>query len=109
LAMTPPDVPSGVPSDLLERRPDVAAAERRAAAASAQVGVATAAYYPLIVLSGSAGFESSSFGSWLASASHFWTVGPAALVNAFDAGRRRSVTERARAAFNEASASYRES
>ena len=109
LAGTPPAVPAGVPSALLERRPDIAAAERRVAAANAQVGVATAAFYPILTLSGSGGFESSSFGSWLASASNFWTIGPAALITVFDAGRRRAVADEARAAYAEAAAVYRES
>jgi len=105
----PPSVPAGLPSELLERRPDIAAAERRVAAATAQVGVATAAYYPLLTLSGAAGFESSSFGSLLAGASNFWSVGPAALVNVFDAGRRRATADQARAAYDQAAAIYRES
>lgn len=109
LAGTPPAVPAGVPSALLERRPDIAAAERRVAAANAQVGVATAAFYPILTLSGSGGFESSSLGSWLASASNFWTIGPAALITVFDAGRRRAVADEARAAYAEAAAVYRES
>jgi len=109
LTASPPDIPAGVPSDLLERRPDIAAAERRVASANAQIGVATAAYYPLLTLSGVAGFDSSSFGSWLASASNFWSVGPAALVTVFDAGRRHAAADQARAAYVEAAASYRAS
>jgi NodT family efflux transporter outer membrane factor (OMF) lipoprotein len=105
----PPGVPAGVPSALLERRPDIAAAERRVAAANAQVGVATAAFYPILTLSGSGGFESSSIGNWLASASNFWTIGPAALVTVFDAGRRHAVADQARAAYAEAAAEYRQS
>jgi NodT family efflux transporter outer membrane factor (OMF) lipoprotein len=105
----PPAVPAAVPSELLERRPDIAAAERRVAAAHAQVGVATAAFYPLLSLSGIAGFESSSFGSWLAGASSLWAVGPAAVVNVFDGGRRRAGADQARAAYEQAAALYRES
>jgi outer membrane protein TolC len=71
--------------------------------------VATAAYYPLLTLSGAAGFESSAFGSWLAGASSFWAIGPAALVHVFDGGRRRAAADQARAAFEQASAIYRES
>jgi NodT family efflux transporter outer membrane factor (OMF) lipoprotein len=108
LDVAPPDVPIGLPSDLLERRSDIASAERRIASASAQVGVAQAAFYPLLTLTGAAGFESSSFGTWLAAASHFWAVGPAAAINVFDAGRRRATTEQARAAYDVASASYQE-
>jgi NodT family efflux transporter outer membrane factor (OMF) lipoprotein len=104
-----PEVPAIVPSTLLERRPDIAAAERRVAAAHAQVGVATAAFYPVLTLSGAAGFESSSFGNLLAGASNFWTVAPLLVVNAFDAGRRRAAADQARAAYDEAAANYRES
>ena len=82
-----------MPSALLERRPDIAAAERRVAAANAQVGVATAAFYPIVTLSGAAGFESSSIGRLLTGASSLWSVGPAAVINIFDAGRRRAVSK----------------
>jgi NodT family efflux transporter outer membrane factor (OMF) lipoprotein len=104
----PPAIPAEMPSALLERRPDIAAAERRVAAANAQVGVATAAFYPIITLSGAAGFESSSIARLLTGASSLWSVGPAALINVFDAGRRRAVSDQARAAYDEATASYRE-
>jgi NodT family efflux transporter outer membrane factor (OMF) lipoprotein len=109
LTSMPPAVPAVVPSELLERRPDVAGAERRVAAASASAGAATAALYPLISLSGAIGFEASSFGSWLAAASNFWSVAPSAAINIFDAGRRRSVAEQARARYTESMADYRES
>jgi NodT family efflux transporter outer membrane factor (OMF) lipoprotein len=108
LEATPPVVPIGLPSQLLERRADVAAAERRIASAFAQIGVARAAYYPLLTLSGAAGFESSSFGSWLSTASFFWTAGPSALVNVLDFGRRRAATAQAAAAFDVAAAVYQE-
>jgi NodT family efflux transporter outer membrane factor (OMF) lipoprotein len=108
-AIEPPGVPVALPTQLLERRPDIAAAERRVAAASAQIGVANAAYFPILTLSGSAGFESSAFGSLLAGASSFWTVGPALLVNVFDAGRRRAAKEQAIGFYDQAAASYRES
>jgi NodT family efflux transporter outer membrane factor (OMF) lipoprotein len=104
----PPDVPIGVPSQLLERRSDIAAAERRLASAFAQVGVTQAAFYPVLTLSAGAGFESSSFGSWLATASSFWSAGPAALVNVLDFGRRRAANEQARAGYDVATAVYRE-
>jgi len=107
-AEPPPTVPVAVPTQLLERRPDIAAAERRVAAASAQIGVATAAYYPILTLSGLAGFESSAFGTFLAGASNFWAVGPTLLINVFDAGRRRAVKEQAIGAHNQATANYRE-
>ena len=108
LNAAPPAVPAGLPSELLERRPDIAAAERRVAAANAQVGVATAAFYPRLMLSGAAGFESSPLGSLLTGTSSFWTIGPALLVNVFDAGRRHAVSDQARAAQDEATAVYRQ-
>ena len=104
----PPPVPAGLPSELLERRPDIAAAERRVAAANAQLGVATAAFYPRLILSGAAGFESSPLGSLLTGTSSFWTIGPALLVNVFDAGRRHAVSDQARAAQEQAAAIYRQ-
>jgi len=108
LRAAPPSVPAGLPSELLERRPDIAAAERRVAAANAQLGVATAAFYPRLLLSGSAGFESSPLGSLLSGTSSFWSIGPALLVNVFDGGRRRAVSDQARAAQDEATAVYRQ-
>lgn len=105
----PPDVPAQVPSALLERRPDIAAAERRVAAASAEVGVTKAAWYPILTLSGTAGFEASSFGRLLTSTSTLWSLGPAtALVTVFDAGRRHAVTAEAQASYDEAVATYRD-
>ncbi len=104
----PPSVPTGLPSELLERRPDIAAAERRVAAANAQLGVATAAFYPRLLLSGAAGFESSPLGSLLTGTSSFWTIGPTLLVNVFDAGRRRAVSDQARAEQEQATAVYRQ-
>jgi NodT family efflux transporter outer membrane factor (OMF) lipoprotein len=104
----PPVIPPEMPSALLERRPDIAAAERRVAEANARVGVANAAFYPIVTLSGAAGFESSSIGRLLTGASSLWSLGPAALINVFDAGRRRAVSDQARAAYDEATASYRE-
>jgi NodT family efflux transporter outer membrane factor (OMF) lipoprotein len=104
----PPAVPVGVPSELLERRPDIAAAERRVAAANAQLGVATAAFYPRLLLSGAAGFESSPLGSLLTGTSSFWSLGGTLLVNVFDAGRRRAASDQARAVQDEATAVYRQ-
>jgi NodT family efflux transporter outer membrane factor (OMF) lipoprotein len=108
LATPPPAVPAGVPSELLERRPDIAAAERRMAAANAQIGVALAAYYPSITLSASAGFESSGLSKWLTWPSRFWSVGPAISQTVFDGGLRRAQTEQARAAWDGSVATYRE-
>ncbi len=104
----PPDVPGGLPSDLLERRPDIAAAERRVAAASAQVGVANAAFFPRLLLTAAAGFESRSLASWLSGLSTFWSAGPAAAVTLFDGGRRRAVKADAEAGLEESVAIYQE-
>jgi NodT family efflux transporter outer membrane factor (OMF) lipoprotein len=106
LTTGPPDVPVGIPSGLLERRPDIAAAERRVAAANAQVGVAAAANYPLLTLSGGAGFESSAIGSLLTGVSSFWAIGPALVQNIFDAGKRHALADQARASYEEAAAFY---
>lgn len=93
---------------MLERRPDIAAAERRVQAANAQIGIAKAAYFPLLTLTGSGGFESGAAGTWLSGPSGFWAVGPAAVMTLFDGGRRRAVSEQARAAYDQSVASYRE-
>jgi NodT family efflux transporter outer membrane factor (OMF) lipoprotein len=104
----PPVIPTGVPADLLERRPDIAAAERRVAAANAQIGVARAAYFPILTLSGTGGFESSSITTWLQGPSGFAAIGASAVVTAFDVGRRRAISDQARAAYDESTANYRE-
>jgi NodT family efflux transporter outer membrane factor (OMF) lipoprotein len=104
----PPAIPPGLPSDLLERRPDIAAAERRVAAANAQVGVARAAYFPVFSLTGSGGFESTSIATLIQGPSGFLTVGASAVVTAFDVGRRRALSEQARAAYDESEANYRQ-
>jgi NodT family efflux transporter outer membrane factor (OMF) lipoprotein len=104
----PPDTPPGVPSELLERRPDIAAAERRVAAANARVGIARAAYFPIFNLTGSGGFESTAITTLIQGPSGFLTVGAVAAQTVFDGGRRRAVTEQDRAAFDESVANYRE-
>ena len=104
----PPVIPPGLPSDLLERRPDVAAAERRVAAANAQIGVARAAYFPIFSLTGSGGFESTSVTTLIQGPSGLLTAGASAVVTAFDVGRRRAVSEQARAAYDESVANYRQ-
>jgi len=108
LATPPPAVPVGVPSQLLERRPDIAAAERRMASANAQIGVALAAYYPLITLSASTGFESSSITQLFTWPSRFFSVGPSITQTVIDGGLRRAQTDQARAAYDTSVANYRQ-
>ena len=103
-----PQVPVGVPSQLLERRPDVAAAERRANAANAQIGIAIAAYYPTINITGTGGFESKSAGTLIQGPSALWSLGGSAVELLFDAGRRHALTEEARAGYEQNVANYRE-
>ena len=103
-----PTVPLGLPSELLERRPDIAAAERRVAAANAQVGVAKSAFFPALTLSASAGFQNSSLAQWLTVPSRFWAVGPAIAQSIFDAGLRRALTAQAIAVYDANVAAYRQ-
>jgi NodT family efflux transporter outer membrane factor (OMF) lipoprotein len=103
-----PQVPLGVPSQLLERRPDVAAAERRTDAANAQIGIAIAAYYPTITINGGGGFESQSFGNLIQGPSSLWSLGGSAVELLFDAGRRHALTEEARHAYELNVANYRQ-
>ena len=104
-----PQLPTGVPSTLLERRPDISAAERRTQAANAQIGVAIAAYYPNITLNGAGGFESTNPGTWIQGPSSLWSLGGSAVELLFDAGRRRAITEQARDAYEQNAANYRQS
>ena len=104
-----PLIPAGVPSALLERRPDIAAAERRAAAANAQIGIATAAYYPHVTLGATGGLESGVLGTLLSTSSFFWSLGAAAAGTLFDGGRRGALTEQARQAYEAQVAGYRQS
>jgi NodT family efflux transporter outer membrane factor (OMF) lipoprotein len=108
LVATPPAVPIGVPSDLLERRPDIAAAERSVAAANARIGVAEAAFYPNVNLSASAGLEAASLAKWLTWPARFWSVGPAISEDLFNGGLRQAQTGQARAAYDAEVAAYRQ-
>ncbi|CAM3731767.1 efflux transporter outer membrane subunit [Bordetella flabilis] len=113
LAPTPftqrvPSIPVGLPSQLLERRPDVAGAERRTAQANAQIGVAQAAWFPDLTLSADGGFRSGQFAQWLTAPARFWSIGPALAQTLFDAGLRASQVESARAAYDAQAAAYRQ-
>jgi NodT family efflux transporter outer membrane factor (OMF) lipoprotein len=102
-----PVVDPGLPSQLLERRPDVAAAERRVAAANAGIGVARAAYFPVFSLLGAAGQESTQSSNWLSAPSRFWSVGPQGVLSVFDAGLHAAQSAAAHAAYDEQVANYR--
>jgi NodT family efflux transporter outer membrane factor (OMF) lipoprotein len=104
----PPGVPVGVPSDLLQRRPDIAAAERRVAEANQQIGIARAAYFPTVNLNGTVGFAGSQGSNWFGWPSAFWAVGPTVAETLFDAGRRRATSESARANYDATVATYRQ-
>ena len=104
----PPVVPLSVPSELLERRADIASAERQVAAANAQIGVAKAAYYPTLTLGAAAGLESAKTSNWLSLPSRFWSIGPDAVLTLFDGGRRKALNDQAQAAYDATVASYRQ-
>jgi NodT family efflux transporter outer membrane factor (OMF) lipoprotein len=108
LTTPPPPIPVGVPSELLERRPDIAAAERRVAAANAQIGLAESAYYPLVNIVGSGGFESGSITTLLQGPGAMWSIGASLAQTLFDGGRRRAGTDEAKASYDSAVASYRQ-
>src|SRR5208337_3542619 len=101
-------IPPGLPSELLERRPDIAAAERRMAAANADIGVATSAFYPDVVINGLAGFQSVSTSTLLDWPSRFWSFGPSLDLPLFTGGRNRAQPTVARRAYDEAVANYRQ-
>jgi NodT family efflux transporter outer membrane factor (OMF) lipoprotein len=105
----PPVIPGSVPSQLLERRPDIAAAERRVAEANEQIGIARTAFFPTLLLTAAGGFAGSSPVNWLTWPSRLWAVGPSVTQLVFDGGRRRAVSESATAAYDEFVANYRES
>jgi NodT family efflux transporter outer membrane factor (OMF) lipoprotein len=104
----PPAVPLGVPSQLLERRPDIAASERSMAAANAQIGIAVAAYYPTLTLSADGGLETSVFKRLLSFSSRFWSVGPSLSETLYDAGLRRAAVQQFTAVYNADVAGYRQ-
>jgi len=108
LDAAPPVIPVGVPSQLLERRPDIAASERAMAAANAQIGIAVAAYYPNVTLTGTGGFQSSSIKNLLTLPSGFWSVGPSLSETIFDAGLRRAAVQQFLALYNADVAGYRQ-
>jgi NodT family efflux transporter outer membrane factor (OMF) lipoprotein len=108
LNAAPPAIPVGIPTQLLERRPDIAASERAMAAANAQIGIATAAYYPNLTLSAQGGFESSALQNLLTWPSRFWSVGPSVSQSIFDAGLRRATVNQFVAVYNADVASYRQ-
>ncbi|MDB6042613.1 MAG: hypothetical protein JWM63_1164 [Gammaproteobacteria bacterium] len=107
LDAAPPSIDAGLPSVLLERRPDVAGAERRVAASNASIGVARAAYFPVFSLSAALGFESTHGFSLIDAPSSLWALGSGAVMTLFDGGRRRATTDQARAAYDEQVANYR--
>ena len=108
LALTVPVMPPGLPSELLERRPDIAAAERQMAAANAQIGVAQAAYFPTLTLNGVFGFRANTPQNWLVSPSRLWSVGPALAETLFDGGSRDAAKKQAEAAYDANVATYRQ-
>jgi len=108
LHTTPPVIPPGVPSQLLERRPDIAANERLIAAANERIGIARSAYFPSLLVNASGGFEGTTLVNWLTGPSGFAAVGIAAAETVFDAGRRRSISDQALAAYDQSVANYRQ-
>ncbi len=108
LAATPPAIPLSLPSQLLERRPDIAAAERRTAEANQQIGIARAAFFPSLNLSASAGFEFASFANFFSASNLAYALGPTLGQTFFDGGRRRSISEQAYATFDQSSADYKQ-
>jgi NodT family efflux transporter outer membrane factor (OMF) lipoprotein len=108
MTLVPPPIPVGVPSEVLEQRPDIASSERLVAAANAQIGAAEAAYYPTVSLGAMGGLQSGSLSQWLSAPSRFWAVGPAISETVFDGGLRAGLTDQARALYDGNVASYRQ-
>jgi NodT family efflux transporter outer membrane factor (OMF) lipoprotein len=108
LALLPPPIAAGIPSELLQRRPDIAAAERRVAEANDQIGIAKAAYYPLVNLNAMIGFEGTTGANWFAWPSLFWAVGTSLAQPLFDGGRLQAQSRQVQAAYDAAVASYRQ-
>lgn len=108
LNSTPPVIPIGIPSILLERRPDIAAAERRMAEANEQIGIAQAAFFPNLLLTATGGLQGETFVNWLTWPSRFWAVGPSMLQTIFDGGRRRAQADSATASYDETVANYQQ-
>lgn len=108
IQVAPPQIPVGLPSTLLERRPDIADAERQAAAANQQIGIAKAAFYPALTFAASAGLESSSFINWITWPSRFWTIGPQLAQILFDGGKRSAQVAEAQASYDATAANYRQ-
>jgi NodT family efflux transporter outer membrane factor (OMF) lipoprotein len=108
LGQTPPPIPLGVPSQLLERRPDIAGAERRLASANEQIGIARAAYFPDLVITGTAGLQAGSIMNWFTWPSRYWSAGPQISQTLYDAGRRRAALQNAEAAYDSNVANYRQ-
>ena len=108
LGVIPPDITPGMPSILLQRRPDIAAAERRVAAANAEIGVARAAYFPTFSLTAMLGLESANPGKWLSAPSQFWSLGPSSVLTIIDGGRLSALSDQARSEYDQSVATYRQ-
>jgi NodT family efflux transporter outer membrane factor (OMF) lipoprotein len=104
----PPVIPAGMPSDLLQRRPDIAAAERRVSAANADIGIAEAAFYPTFEIDMSGGFEGNAIRNWIEAPSRFWSIGPSGALTLFDAGKREAILAEAGEGYNQQVADYRQ-